>query len=457
MINQKIDQTEREETISSQINSKFFELLDKSTFHGLPNIFLTKNIFRKIFWLIATLVSYCYCAFLVTNNILEYNKYEVVTRYESIYENEPPFPLVFFCDHNRKKTKCIFNGEICPETYKLPNDECEEFNHAYDFDTGTHVPLLKSREYGSGSGLQLKLHAKSVYTAIPVYISNHSKTIVTDPRYISPGLRTTFVIKRIFESRLPAPYSDCRINVTGSKKLDELNKVYYKSLCLIYCRYYLIAENCNLLDKFLDISHLFYTDIDFNKPFNSTIKDTCDPLLYDEAHAEYYKIGANEACKNICPVECNSFSLSFSSFYEKLPDAYSENYAELNVFYDTFDYTFISQTPKITSDRVLGTIGGLIGLFLGASLLSFGDLIDLLFSVVRVLIVTSKNVTVYNYKLADIVQINHVKKHNKKLKNRDSFKISSSIVTRLQRFGILSDFKNHDFRQDRFHTGDHNQ
>ena len=78
-----------------------------------------------------------------------------------------------------------------------------------------------------------------------------------------------------------------------------------------------------------------------------------------------------------------------SMFYEILPSSYPKNYAELNVFYDNFEYILISQYPKITSDEILGTIGGLVGLFLGASLVSFGELFELFISIVNILFIRS--------------------------------------------------------------------
>lgn len=123
-------------------------------------------------------------------------------------------------------------------------------------------------------------------------------------------MRTTFVIKRIFESRLPAPYSDCRVNATGSDKIDKLNKPYHQSECLIYCSYYLIAGNCNLLDKFLDFSYLYYNPYTkkFTNNFNTSISTKCNPSLVNEAVYNFYKVGPIEACKKICPVQCNTFS-----------------------------------------------------------------------------------------------------------------------------------------------------
>lgn len=440
---------QQSKTKSGQMKQNFLDLLDHSTFHGFPKIFLSKNILSKTFWLIASLSSFCCCAYLVTNSILDYRKFEVVTRYGSIYENRPPFPLVFFCDHDKKKIECTFNKEKCPTIQKSLTQQCETFNPGFDYDTKAQLSPLESKEYGSGSGLQLQLYTKNESTSISVYISNQSNLILTDPRYISPGLKTTFVIKRIFESRLPAPYSDCRINVTGSKKLDEMNRVYYQSECLEYCKYHLIAEKCNLLDKFLEFSYLYYSYFDdkFDTHFKSTVEDKCDRSVYNKTVNHYNKIGKNEACKQICPVECNSYTLSFSSFYEKLPDSYPRNYVELNVFYDTFDYTIISQTPKVTPDVVLGTIGGLFGLFLGASLLTFGEIFDLFLSVIKILVL-SKSVTVNSGTL----HTSHFHKNDKNLKRRRTiYKINPSMVSRIQRHGYLKSLYRESLYRDSFY------
>lgn len=175
-----MNQTEQRQTVSAQINRELIELLDKSTFHGLSKIFLSENILNKIFWLIASLASYGYCAFLVTNSILDFNKHEVVTKYESIYENQPLFPLVYFKYHDRNKTECIFNKVSCKSylSYKSKNDSSEIFN-AVIFNNGYPIPHLTSKGYGSGSGLQLKLRATNLLSGVQVILANHSNLILT--------------------------------------------------------------------------------------------------------------------------------------------------------------------------------------------------------------------------------------------------------------------------------------
>ncbi len=74
-----------------------------------------------------------------------------------------------------------------------------------------------------------------------------------------------------------------------------------------------------------------------------------------------------------------------NSNYPSLPDSgnSSGNYAELLVYYENFEYVLISQSPKVTNDVLYGTIGGLLGLFLGASFL---EIIVFVFSVVQILV-----------------------------------------------------------------------
>ena len=166
--------------------------------------------------------------------------------------------------------------------------------------------------------------------------------------------------------------------------------------------------------------------------FNSTIQNNCEPSLHTEAVQNFNnnRIGV---CKEICPVECNSFDLSISEFSFKLPDGeFPEHYAELNIFYETFFYTLISQTPKISEDALWGTIGGHVGLFVGATFLSLGEIIDLFLGIVRILVIT-RDVTIIRKKTQYVLNV-QVKKEGKKLKRERVFKIrqkSNDSVVRI--------------------------
>jgi hypothetical protein len=115
-------------TIQSQIKQQFFDILEKSTIHGIPKIFLSKHGITKLFWLTVTLFSCSYCGYLVTSNIVDFYKFEVVTKYENIHESQPIFPFVYFCEHDRSSTVCAFDGEPCPDLAKSESQNCETFN-----------------------------------------------------------------------------------------------------------------------------------------------------------------------------------------------------------------------------------------------------------------------------------------------------------------------------------------
>jgi hypothetical protein len=67
------------------------------------------------------------------------------------------------------------------------------------------------------------------------------------------------------------------------------------------------------------------------------------------------------------------------------PDHYKNNESSLFIYYDTFSYTSITEQAKLTSDSLFGTIGGLLGFFLGASLLSAFELVDIAFNLIAIL------------------------------------------------------------------------
>ncbi len=121
---------EQHQTKYSQIKQKAFEHFDKPTLRGFSRIFSSKHIISRIFWLLVSSVSLLYCSYLVAISILNFDKHEVVTRYENIYENQPLFPLVAFCDHIKNKTECTMNKQKCPEfEQQLANDDsCVFFN-----------------------------------------------------------------------------------------------------------------------------------------------------------------------------------------------------------------------------------------------------------------------------------------------------------------------------------------
>jgi hypothetical protein len=76
----------RNKSIKHKIRNKTGELLAASTSHGLPNVFRSKRIFMKVFWLSLFIISTFCGVCTVIETVNNYLKYEVVTKIDVITE-----------------------------------------------------------------------------------------------------------------------------------------------------------------------------------------------------------------------------------------------------------------------------------------------------------------------------------------------------------------------------------
>ena len=67
-----------------------------------------------------------------------------------------------------------------------------------------------------------------------------------------------------------------------------------------------------------------------------------------------------------------------------------ENKSRVYVYFEDFYYTSITEQPKISGESLVGNIGGLLGLFLGASLLTSVEFLDIAFSLLHLVYSRSK-------------------------------------------------------------------
>jgi hypothetical protein len=97
----KIDQNSKknENTLRKDLKEAFKEWLSSSTSHGLPNVVRSNNNLIKIMWIIFFIISSAVCAYFLATSILQYLKYEVVSRMYVVYELPTPFPAVTICNN----------------------------------------------------------------------------------------------------------------------------------------------------------------------------------------------------------------------------------------------------------------------------------------------------------------------------------------------------------------------
>ena len=302
---------------------------------------------------------------------------------------------------------CTFNGIECSASdfyWFLDRNlgNCYAFNSGNN-SSGQRVSSLQSIRAGSDFGLQLtwysnfyeKLSMNNSYNGLIVKVVNSSSISIDDGIFVSPGFVTNVAIERYFELMLPQPYSDCDVPndvaVTGFSDLYMLifNSAYEytQQLCLNLCYQQDVIANCNCNP--------------YSFPFFGG--EACTDLTcINNVTKQFLKSDyVQTICLPKCPLQCNrtgflsqiSFSQLNGDYYLSMiqnnanlsgdfvtkalnAESARNSIAQVNIFYDTLAYTYAEELPGCNVICLFANIGGSLGLFMGASILSIGEIIE---------------------------------------------------------------------------------
>lgn len=372
-------------------------------------------------WTLVTFFSTCYCIYLIVESIASFLSYEVVTRIDDWPKSPLEFPAVSFCNLNKPKTAysldeilifCEFNSKNCTSSEFFVKYIDLQYGDCYRFNDKSDKLSFKS---GSLLGLQIHLFTGlandfldvgSTSYGLRVFIHNQSEYPSNlNGIDISTGFKTNLMIKQRYDVKLPSPYNECQNNAKYPDTLiDTLNNMSYlaykQSTCIDLHFLEHFAKKCNYSGNLNSISQ------SFNSRLNGSDKKSVFSCLADIT-GEFYNQSFYEKYGLKCPLECESMdyaiTTSMSKFpsraiylnLEKLRKLFNGSYSYENltdtllsfvVYYDELKYTMISQHEKTKLQDLISNIGGLFGLFLGMSFLSFIELAELLGEVILILI-----------------------------------------------------------------------
>jgi len=110
-----------------------------------------------------------------------------------------------------------------------------------------------------------------------------------------------------------------------------------------------------------------------------------------------------EQCSQYCPLECNSYSLQVTPFVRPIIDTgnisldspfpyprfktyenVSKTFFSIKVYYENLKYTLISQHHKTESFALISEIGGILGVFLGFSIINVLELFELFYELFHI-------------------------------------------------------------------------
>ncbi|KAF7222370.1 acid-sensing ion channel 1C isoform X2 [Nothobranchius furzeri] len=290
--------------------------------------------------------------------------------------------------------ECRFRGDGC--THKNFSTIYTRYGKCYTFNSGLDGnPLLTTLKGGTGNGLEIMLDIQQD-EYLPVWgetdetsyeagikVQLHSQS---EPPFlhelgfgVAPGFQTFVSTQEQRLQYLPPPWGDCKSTPIDS----EFFSTYSITACRIDCETRYLLENCNCR-----MVHM---------PGTSTV---CTPEQYKECAdpaLDFLVEKDNDYC--VCQTPCNMTRYGKELSMVKIPSKASAKYLAkkfnkteqyigdnilvLDIFFEALNYEKIEQKKAYEIAGLLGDIGGQMGLFIGASVLTILEIFDYLYEVFK--------------------------------------------------------------------------
>ncbi|XP_026876077.1 acid-sensing ion channel 1C isoform X2 [Electrophorus electricus] len=289
---------------------------------------------------------------------------------------------------------CKYRGKECGPDSFYPiytrYGKCYTFNSGLDGN-----PLLTTLKGGTGNGLEIMLDIQqdeylpvwgdtdetSYEAGIKVQIHSQDEPPFIDQLGfgVAPGFQTFVSCQQQRLQYLPPPWGDCR-----SAPLEtDYFPTYSITACRIECETRYLLETCNCR-----MVHM---------PGTSTV---CTPEQYKECAdpaLDYLVEKDSKYC--VCLTPCNMTRYGKELSMVKIPSKASAKYLAkkfnkteqyigdnilvLDIFFEALNYEKIEQKKAYEVAGLLGDIGGQMGLFIGASVLTILEIFDYLYEVFK--------------------------------------------------------------------------
>ena len=449
--------------------------------HGLPNIFGTQVLAKKVLWALAWLLGAALTIYLISESIRDYFKYEVSIKSRIVNENPLLFPKVTICnmdpfttnksvqflansiknnknnslmankfstdlelvnyfiehqqEYNFKANslflannsdsetqqslgynistfiyKCRFGVWKCNLSIDFEWSYNFKLGNCFTFNSGKQTDKFQVHQPGKKNGLQLELFVgksdafSSFYNNVgaKVFIYNHSSLYTeSDSLDVSVGKETNIGLTKKIIRKLKQPYSDCEVDSRTSVDFDystfytifnKSNLIYRQVDCLDLCYQMLLVKNCGCIDYGVNFFNLFK----INAPRVCVRTDyICMEQIFRNKKSGYYSV-----CNRQCPKECNDVTYAYTNSFSDYPsrtcakkllrdssisvdfdlakEDLHDKVLKLNIHFNDLKYQSIVESPEVNTLTLLANIGGTLGLFLGFSVLSIFEILEML-------------------------------------------------------------------------------
>ena len=183
---------------------------------------------------------------------------------------------------------------------------------------------------------------------------------------LSPGMQHYVAVQMSDIERLSKPYS--------TRECVE-DKEYQLNECLYQCKLQLQFAKCDC--KIDDPHHpdacTYYKIIDcYDMYITDYYNDVCDCT----PPCSTYEYSVRQSSLSLPSGENLEYFTNMTGTNRSAWEDITENIVHLQIYFDSMEYTVVRETPAFGLYDLIANIGGLLGLFLGASLITIMELLE---------------------------------------------------------------------------------
>ncbi|XP_061442893.1 acid-sensing ion channel 3 isoform X2 [Rhineura floridana] len=266
----------------------------------------------------------------------------------------------------------------------------------YTFNSGAPGhELLTTVKGGTGNGLELMMNIQqdeylpvwgdadetSYEAGVMVQIHGQEEPPSVDQLGfgVAPGFQTFVSCQQQRLLYLPPPWGDCKSNPTESAFFAN----YSMAACRLDCETRYLAENCNC--------RMVHMPGNANLCTPEQYKECADPALDFLVEKDSKFCSCQTPCEtvrygkelSVVKIPSKASAKYLAKKYNRSEQYIAENLLVLDIFFEALNYETIEQKKAYEVAGLLGDIGGQMGLFIGASLLTILEIFDYLYEVLR--------------------------------------------------------------------------
>ena len=434
------------------IEDSKIEEVNSLTIHGVPKIFTTKSYFSRVLWAILCTSTVVFLIYFMSDAMRRHLNFEIYTREEKIPKHEMSLPAITICNTNLYSgvDDDYAVDQVLPQNCSYTDakyfktktnrehflDICSwfhggvmgEFNyneikfpqiasflpHAWPCVTINQNSSLSQKGEKQRSGLKLimmfdeRRRSKNLYYLDEMFEDERQGLFVAfhDPREVipsfsgdslPPGYHTIVKLRKKVFRRKEAPYPSKCVHSGQNKTFNLFPGKDRRDKCLYSCLFLRLYQKCNGTEVTM---RPFMNKKEFPNILNMTDGKTikCMMEVVQSVDAVSCKCGIfcdeevyeTQTSRIPWPQKWKAEELT-RTFPNLTSSTIRQTFIKLTIYYEEISEFRYTEEEKYSIMNVWTDFGGQMGLFIGASLISFVEILLLLLGCLQQILKKKKN------------------------------------------------------------------